>query len=204
MSNSPENPNNYCFCDLAPLFSLGVLTAAEQQWVEQQAAAHPDLAAELAQYQLAVTAIPYSAETAPLAANVKERLFDRLHLDLPTAAAPTQTPLQEMLSLVVRSSEWQWLPHPHANATVAILHRDPVRRELVGLLQAPVNLDYPAHRHAGPEEIYMLSGDLQMDGTTYYAGDYIRSAAGSDHGPATSIEGCMFFFRSSMDDEYPN
>jgi hypothetical protein len=199
MSNAPENPHSYCFCDLAPLFSLGLLSAAEAQWVEQQALANPDLAAELAQYDLGVTAMAYGSELAPLSGQVKERLFDRLNL------APAPPLLPALLSpLVVRSNAWQWLPHPHGNAQIAILHQDPVRRELVGLLQAPANLSYPAHRHSGPEEIYMLSGDLQMDGTTYYAGDYIRSAAGSDHGPATSAQGCMFFFRSSMDDQYFN
>jgi anti-sigma factor ChrR (cupin superfamily) len=62
---------------------------------------------------------------------------------------------------------------------------------------------YPGHRHGGTEEIYMLSGDLVLEGITYYGGDYIRSAPGSTHGEAYSKGGCMFFFRSSLDDEYP-
>lgn len=69
------NAEQYCFCDLAPLYVLGTLTPAEQQWVEQQIVDCPELADELAQYQLGATAIPYGLEPAQLSGEVKHRLF---------------------------------------------------------------------------------------------------------------------------------
>jgi anti-sigma factor ChrR (cupin superfamily) len=204
-----SNPQNYCFCELAPLFSLNLLTAEERQWVEQQVVDCPELAAELEQYQLGVTAIPYGLEPAQLAGDVKQRLFNTLGLETREAPATVQdqkSPDSFSPFMSVRSAELQWGPHPHRcpKVQVAFLHTDPVTRECVGLLRAEPGLEYPAHHHAGVEEIYMLSGDLELEGITYYAGDYIRSAAGSTHSLAHSIEGCMFFFRSSMDDEYPD
>jgi len=46
----------------------------------------------------------------------------------------------------------------------------------------------------------MLEGDLSIDGQIYGKGDYIRSLPGSIHHPHT-VGGCMFFFRTSLDDE---
>jgi ChrR Cupin-like domain len=202
-------PPNYCFCELAPLFSLDLLTAEEQQWVEQQVLDCPELAAELAQYQLGVTAIPYGLEPAQLSGDVKQNLFNKLGLETNETPVPIpdqKSPDSLLPFIALRSAELQWGPHPHhcPKVQVAFLHTDPVTRECVGLLRAEPGLEYPTHRHAGAEEIYMLSGDLELEGITYYGGDYIRSAAGSTHSPAHSVGGCMFLFRSSMDDEYPD
>jgi anti-sigma factor ChrR (cupin superfamily) len=202
-------PQNYCFCELAPLYAMNMLTDAEQQWVEQQVADCAELAAELAEYQLAVTAIPYGVEeVAPLAGEVKNRLFDKLGLaPAPVNSAATQpaeVPLPNFGPFfTLRSQELQWMPHLVPRVKVAILHSDAERRERVGLLEAMPGMVYPQHRHGGVEEIYMLSGDLELEGITYYAGDYIRSATGSTHEVSRSATGCMFFFRASMDDEYP-
>jgi hypothetical protein len=206
-SSHELSPQHYCFCELAPLYAIGSLTPAEKQWVERQVLECPELAEELAQYQLGATAIPYGLEPAPLSGNVKNRLFDHLGLDLANSERPAPPSISNFLPfLAVRSTELQWGPHPtHCpKVEVALLHADPVTRECVGLLRAEAGLEYPTHRHAGVEEIYMLAGDLELEGVVYYAGDYIRSAAGSTHSPAYSVDGCMFFFRSSMDDEYPD
>jgi hypothetical protein len=208
MTDQPRNPSSnyyYCFCELAPLFALNLLTDDERQWVEQQILDCPELAEELEQYQLGVTAVPYGADLAPLSGAVKDRLFAGLGLVIPDKPEPESESIERCWPfMALRSNELQWVPHFFPKAKYAILHADPVTRECVGLLQAEAGLEYPSHRHAGTEEIYMLSGDLKLEGTTYYAGDYIRSAPGSTHAPAHSVDGCMFFFRSSMDDEYLN
>ena len=47
-----------------------------------------------------------------------------------------------------------------------------------------------AHRHDGPEEWYMVEGDLvDSDGFEYHAGDFISLAGGSAH-ESTSPSGC--------------
>jgi ChrR Cupin-like domain len=200
---SPSEVN--CFCDLAPLYALGVLGDAERQWVEQQIAASPELAAELAQYQIAVTAMPYAVDSLPsidAMQVIKGKLFDRLNLDLP-APTPAIAASSFVPFFAVRSDGLKWESVGIPKVTIATLYHDTAKREKTGLLRAEPDMHYPAHHHSGVEEIYMLSGDLTLEGVTYYAGDYIRSAAGSDHAAAYSAEGCMFFFRSSLDDRYP-
>ncbi|MBW4442829.1 MAG: anti-sigma factor [Plectolyngbya sp. WJT66-NPBG17] len=72
------NNENRCFCELAPLYALHLLTEEERAWVEQQAAASPELTAELAELQATVGAISYSAPIVPVPADLRDRLFERL------------------------------------------------------------------------------------------------------------------------------
>ncbi len=195
--------DRYCFCEMAPLYSLDLLSGPERQWVEQQAADCPELADELAEYRLAATAVPYGAPVVPMAANLKERLFDRLELE-PLDAQPSSVSAQSaslLPFLAVRSQDMEWQPHSVPGVEISIFHRDSMTRQMVGLLRAAPGVQYPRHRHATVEEIYMLRGDLIVENEVYGAGDYIRSQPGSIHAPHTT-DGCMFFFRTSMDDDY--
>lgn len=193
--------DNYSFCELAPLYALEMLSQTERAWIEQQIAEYPELAEELAAYQSAVTAIPYSAPTLPMAANLKERLFERLELETPSSqGAPPSSPTSPYRA--VRSQDLNWQPHAVPGVEVAIVHTDLVKREMVGFLRAEPGVRYPWHRHAAIEEIFMISGDLVIEAEVYGAGDYIRSLPNSCHAPFT-VGGCQFFFHTSMDDEYP-
>ncbi len=191
----------YCFCELAPLYALGQLSEEERGWVEQQIVECPDLAEELADYQLGMTAIAYTAPSLPMNSMLKDRLFERLELDPAQAKA---IPAPAFVSYrAVRSQELNWQPHPTPGVEIAIVHIDEMKRELVGFLRANPGVRYPLHRHAAVEEIFMLEGDLRVGDEVYGAGDYIRSNPGSMHAPYT-LGGCRFFFHTSMDDEYPD
>lgn len=72
------NNKDRCFCELAPLYVLGLLSEADHAWVEQQASMSPDLAAELAELEITVGAIPYSAPLVPVPPDLKARLFQQL------------------------------------------------------------------------------------------------------------------------------
>jgi ChrR Cupin-like domain len=195
-----------CFPELAPMYALDCLSPQERAWVEQQMLDCPDLAEDMAQQQMAGAALAYGTGLpegieSRLPA-LKNQLFDRLQLDLP-AATPIETPMSGFVPFFsMRSNQLNWVKTPIPKVKIALLYSDEATREKVGLLQAEADMVYPRHRHGGTEEIYMLSGDLTLEGITYYGGDYIRSAPGSNHGEAYSKEGCMFFFRSSLDDDY--
>jgi ChrR Cupin-like domain len=199
-----DNSKNYCFCELAPLYALDLLSEEEKIWVEQQIAEFRELEAELASYQSAVTAIPYSVPLPPMADNLQERLFERLELDLPAVPSTDVPALPQNIAaqpLATRFQNLDWQPHATPGVMVAIVHRDEIKREIVGFLRAEAGVRYPFHRHAGREEILLLEGDLAIADAVYHVGDYIRSDPGSSHAPYTS-GGCQFFFHTSMDDEY--
>ena len=196
------NTEHFCFCDLAPIYALNQLSEPEKAWVEQQVATCPELAEELASYESALTAIPYSLPPLPIPSQLKQQLFERLDLE-PPAGKPAPNLLTSPQSpdcWAVRSQDLDWQPHDVPGVMIAIVHTDEVKREWVGFLKADPGVRYPLHRHAATEEMFMLSGDLVIGEEVFEAGDYIRSLPGSAHAPYTK-GGCRFFFHTSMDDQ---
>ena len=59
---------------------------------------------------------------------------------------------------------------------------------------------YPAHRHAGVEELYLLHGELMVDGKKLSPGDYIRAEAGSADYRVWSETGCTCVLLTSTRD----
>jgi anti-sigma factor ChrR (cupin superfamily) len=204
LMNPHSTPETDCFEECAPLSALGLLDPSEQQALEQHLTAHPELAPELVAYQAAAAALPYGLALPPAATlqALKPQLFERLGLSPPEPASTPQPSLAAAF-MAVRSGDLRWQASPIPKVDIATLHINSERREQVGLLRAEPGMQYPPHTHGGTEEIYMLSGDLVLEGVSYQAGDYIRSAPQSHHAPAHSATGCLFFFRSSLDDEYP-
>jgi ChrR Cupin-like domain len=197
--DSDSNSEQYCFCELAPLYALNLLSEQERRWVEQQIIDFPELAEELEYYDQSIAPLPYSALSCSPSADLKNRLFDRL--SLPPLPLPPQVPSPPPF-FTLRSHELNWQPHRVPKVSVAIVHTDPIKREVVGILRAEPGMIYPTHIHAAIEEIYMLEGDLVIGEEIYGTGDYIRSSPGSAHAPYSN-GGCMFFFHTSMDDQYP-
>jgi hypothetical protein len=195
------NPEQFCFCDLAPLYVLDQLSDPERLWVEQQIVEYPELGEELAEYERAVSTLPYTLPSVVIADNLKGRLFEKLELNLPEKSPERAVPQSPESFLTIRAQDIKWQPHPVPGVEVSIFYTDPVSHRVSGLLKAEPGMQYPLHRHAAVEEIYMISGDLVVGEQVYGAGDYIRSHPSSVHNPH-SVTGCVFFFHSSMDDEF--
>lgn len=189
---------NNCFCELVPLYVLDLLTDSKRVWVEREIQQSPELAEELAYYQTAATAIPYGVPIMPVATDLKERLFARLQLAPLSELQQSENTEKSLTAARFQNLEWQ--PQSVPGIEIANLYIDNTKREVVGILRAQPGVQYPLQQDATGEEIYMLEGDLVVDGKVYGAFDYIRSEPGSDHTPYT-IGGCMFFFRTSIDDE---
>jgi anti-sigma factor ChrR (cupin superfamily) len=60
---------------------------------------------------------------------------------------------------------------------------------------------YPPHRHAGVEELHLLSGELVVDDQKILPGGYLRSESGSAHQLVWSQTGCTCFLTTSAGDE---
>jgi anti-sigma factor ChrR (cupin superfamily) len=57
------------------------------------------------------------------------------------------------------------------------------------LLKAEPGARYPAHRHSGPEECYVISGSVTVEGRVLHAGDFHHAEGDSDHGEQWTDEG---------------
>lgn len=68
------------------------------------------------------------------------------------------------------------------------------------LVRLAPGTDYPPHRHAGVEELYMLDGELIVDDRTYHPGEYRRAEAGAVDHRVWSETGCTCVLITSFRD----
>jgi Anti-sigma-K factor rskA len=177
------NNDDRCFCELAPLYALDLLDEQEKAWVEQQAAASSDLADELADIQATVGAISYSAESVPMAADLKDRLFQQLNQEpvesvreLPRRRVKSQTLDLSELPMGGRSSSRrrsrQWLQVGGAIAALALItllvdnyrlrQTTQETQAVIAALQQPDTILYTLR---GTEKATDASGSLVVNST---------------------------------------
>jgi len=68
------------------------------------------------------------------------------------------------------------------------------------MVRMAAGTSWPAHIHAGPEECYVLAGDLRVGELHMHAGDFQRAEAGSRHGVQSTEGGCTLLLVSSLHD----
>jgi anti-sigma factor ChrR (cupin superfamily) len=83
---------------------------------------------------------------------------------------------------------------------VKILARNAEKDSVSMLVRLDPGTDYPAHTHAGIEELHLLHGILKVDDRTLNPGDFIHSEAGSVDHRVWSETGCTCFLLTSTKD----
>src|SRR5262249_26077548 len=69
------------------------------------------------------------------------------------------------------------------------------------LIRMAAGTQYPAHRHGGLEEGYVVEGDLRIGSTVLHGGDFISSETHSIHEIQSTKGGCLLLIQSSQSDE---
>lgn len=88
-----------------------------------------------------------------------------------------------------------WTPAGPGLRARTLVNAPDAGREL-SLIRADAGAALEGHAHEGVEELYVLEGSCLIENQQMVAGDYHRAAAGSQHGPATTAEGCLLFSAS--------
>lgn len=181
----------------AALYALGAMPADEQREFE----AH--LQSGCGQCQSEVDAFKaigaHIGEAAPLSRprpalrGLVEQAVNR------TADEPVTT--EQGGVLFVRSERMPWAAHPHADVLVKRLHHDPRRGYRTSLVRLRPGDKYPSHRHSDVEEVYLIDGDLRVNGVAMSPGDYCRAEPGSVHHEVVTEGGCTFIVVSCEHDE---
>lgn len=94
--------------------------------------------------------------------------------------------------------QWKEVAHGILCKVLAV---DAKASRVTMLVRLAPGTDYPPHRHAGVEELHLLHGELLIDDTRYYPGDYIRAEAGSVDHRVWSETGCTCILSTSTQDE---
>ncbi len=192
---------------LAALQALDTLDESERGAFAERLKEFAELKSELAAFEATIAAIAYTAPPVPVAPDLKNHLFQRIAELPPTPAelvnlkpivtCPTEnnTP-----SLIVRSNDVKWKPFGVPGISFAKLYIDKKNREITCLMRLEPGVTFPLHRHAASEEVFVLEGDLIVEGEICHQGDYIRSVPGSTHSPLTQ-GGCLLLMKTSIDNE---
>jgi len=81
-----------------------------------------------------------------------------------------------------------------------LLATDVERRRVSMLVRLAPGASYPAHTHAGVEELHLLDGELWIDERKLFPGDYNRGAPGASDNRVWSETGCTCLLITSTKD----
>jgi len=183
----------------ASLYVLGALTPDEQSVFESQMRSEKELRELVLQLQRTTRLVAKSLPQTPPPPQVKAIIFERIaaagHPPLPSlATAMPGLRFQEAAS----ESGWKALPLP--GAFLKLLSFEPERGYAVLLGKIEAGVRYPAHVNAGPEDFYILSGDLVVGNRRLVAGDFHHADKGSQHEVNYSEHGCTLLAVLTTDD----
>jgi anti-sigma factor ChrR (cupin superfamily) len=134
------------------------------------------------------------------------RAFRETAAGLPLAlpeSAPDQALRNRLLAVtehVVRAGEGGWTPTEFPGVEVKQPFVRPANDEVTMLVRMSPGSAYPAHHHAGPEQCYVLEGELRIGGLVLRPGDYTCAAPGTTHQPPASPLGCLLLIIASRHD----
>lgn len=204
----PPRPNRERVQELAALHALGLLTPADEAELRAATAADPRLAAESAAFERTAGAMAAAVAEVPPAEGARERFLATARAARPGEAAPAAQPWKrwdasaaQALRTVVRASEEGFQSTTHPGVAVRQLFVDAEADRVTMLIRMDAGSSYPRHRHASPEECFVLRGDLRIGETVLHAGDYERSGGDSVHDVQWTKDGCLLFIVSSQHDE---
>ncbi|HZT61385.1 MAG TPA: cupin domain-containing protein [Pyrinomonadaceae bacterium] len=84
-------------------------------------------------------------------------------------------------------SKINWRATRYEGIHLHFLRRDEATGDATVLIRMEPGCSYPAHRHVGVEEVFVLQGGYADARGLHRAGDYVLNEAGSAHAP-TALE----------------
>lgn len=198
--------NDEPFEELAALHAVGANAPSDLEALEARLAratvAERELNASLldAAALAAITQTPLREPPASLKAGILGRIRSAGRKKQDEAAISHSAPPLAGFQFVMDANQGQWMPLKYPGAWVKLLSFNPVKGYAVVLGKLEPGAKYPAHRHINSEQIYILSGDLNIGATRLVAGDYHHADGGTEHGINHSETGCTILAVISEED----
>lgn len=182
------------FHEKAALAAIGLLDPVELGSLESHCLAHPDAADELRRLRDAAASFAL-LKTSPRSPSteLRNRLMDRIGGKVAQVQVPPERPAALPPGYAITAgADSAWLATPIPGVRTKPLASNPEAGYRVVLLELARNCQFPSHSHdRGPEELYVISGDLVTEGRTLRAGDHLHADAGTHHNPLWSPSGCV-------------
>jgi quercetin dioxygenase-like cupin family protein len=199
-------PLDQAALELAALYALSALTHEEMAAVERERRHDAPFWGEVRSLRDAAAGIAATGPRAKPRRDLWPAIRARLGLTQETPPSPqvwkdwAQTAASDFHFLAAGASAFE--ATSFAGVRVRNLFVDEARDRVTMLVEMDPGSAYPAHRHGGVEECYVLRGDLWIeDRVELRAGDYQRMESGSRHGIQSTRAGCLLLIASSRHDE---
>lgn len=196
--------------ELAALYALGALDEDERRAVERQRAGDAAFWAEVHALAPSVEQVAREADTPVTPGrDLFGEIRRRLHPASGNGAATEgrsqvwkRWAAESGAETVRRADEEAFEPTDVPGIRVRRLFVDVAADRVTMLVRMAAGTAYPAHRHGGPEECFVLEGDLAVGADVeLHSGDYQRMDAGSRHPVQSTRGGCLLLITGSRHDE---
>ena len=181
--------------ELATRCALGELNPSEQEQFSAQLRTNPELRDFLRSVQTAVQGVARAVPQVKPSPAVKQAILGRLRSQAAAGAADVPAGLR-----FLAAGDSGWKPLPIAGAYIKLLSLQADRGYAVLLGKLDPGVRYPAHTNAGPEDFFILTGDLHVGTQVLGPGDFHHADAGSQHVENYSVEGCTLLAVLTTDD----
>ena len=190
MSASPD-PNRCAQSEVMCAYALGAVPKSEVPAVEAHIAACPDCRRELESLRSVTKRfVSWPAGLLRPTASVQERLALRIAEETGKDAVPPPAPHWS-------EPGWQQVA---PGIECKLLATDSERQQVSMLVRLAPGASYPAHTHAGVEELHLLDGELWIDERRLFPGDYNYGPPGASDYRVWSETGCTCVLVTSTKD----
>jgi len=187
--------------ELAAAHALGALDAAEAARFQAMVEGDEGIRAEFALFANVVRRLAEGVAPVAPSPRVRVDLMARIartpQLKPATAADRSQVEVPGGFRFL-RPSAGPWTEGPVPGVRLQVLSADWRRNQVLLYIELDPGAHYPDHTHTGPEDLYLVSGDLLTGGRLVRAGDFVHCDAGSHHDQVISPSGCQALLMTSM------
>ena len=177
--------------DLVSAYAVQALSPGALPEVEAHIASCPHCRQELETLRPIVDAfVAWPTDVLRPAASLQARLARRI------ADETGEKPMLPQ-STAWREPEWKEVA---PGIFCKLLATDAEKQRVSMLVRLLPGVDYPAHTHAGVEELHLLDGELWIDERKLYPGDYNRAEAPTGDKRVWSETGCTCMLMTSTKD----
>jgi anti-sigma factor ChrR (cupin superfamily) len=177
--------------DLAYAYALQSLPAEEVPAIEAHVASCAHCRRELEALRPVMDALAFwPTDVLRPSAGLQDRLAQRI-------AEETGTKPVRPASDGWREPDWEEVA---PGISVKLLANDTDKHFVSMLVRLAPGASYPAHTHAGVEELHLLHGELWIDERKLYPGDYNRGEPGAGDKRVWSETGCTCLLMTSTRD----
>jgi ChrR Cupin-like domain len=172
-------------------YATQALAASEVAAAEAHIASCPDCQRELESLRPVVDRfVSWPTDVLRPTISLQDRLALRIAQE--TGKAPMLPPAQQW-----SEPEWEQVA---PGIECKLLATDTERHRVSMLVRLAPGASYPAHTHAGVEELHLLDGELWIDGRMLAPGDYNYGAPGAGDESVWSETGCTCVLVTSTKD----